>query len=69
MKTVLQRVRRHVTSLSEAVDRMVGLPNYERYLSHMQRSHPEQTPLSRAAFYDEAQRHRYESGSERPRCC
>ena len=53
----------------EALDRLLGLPNYERYLEHMQAAHPDQPVLSRRAFYDEAQRARYESGSDRPRCC
>lgn len=53
----------------EALDRLLGLPNYERYLAHMQTAHPDQPVLSRRAFYDEAQRARYESGSDRPRCC
>ncbi len=53
----------------EALDRLLGLPNYERYLAHMAQAHPDQAPLSRRAFYDEAQRSRYESGADRPRCC
>ncbi len=53
----------------EALDRLLGLPNYERYLAHMQHAHPEQPALSRRAFYDQAQRSRYESGADRPRCC
>ena len=53
----------------EVLDRLLGLPNYERYLAHMQECHPDRPRLSRRAFYDEAQRARYESGSDRPRCC
>ncbi len=29
---------------------MVGVPDYARYLRHMQESHPEHVPLSREAF-------------------
>lgn len=53
----------------EALDRLLGLPNYERYLDHMRDAHPDLPVLSRRAFYDQAQRARYESGSDRPRCC
>ncbi len=53
----------------EALDRLLGLPNYERYLEHMRSTHPDQPVLSRRAFYDQAQTSRYESGSDRPRCC
>lgn len=53
----------------EALDRLLGLPNYERYLEHRRFAHPDQPVLSRRAFYDQAQKARYESGSDRPRCC
>jgi uncharacterized short protein YbdD (DUF466 family) len=29
---------------------MVGVPDYEHYLHHMQTTHPEHTPLPRDAF-------------------
>ncbi|MFZ5844833.1 MAG: CstA-like transporter-associated (seleno)protein [Pseudomonadota bacterium] len=65
----IRKIGNQINHWREALDRLLGLPNYERYLAHMQHTHPEQTPLSRQAFYDEAQRARYESGAERPRCC
>lgn len=70
LKTALKPVQRlRAADWREAIDRLLGLPNYERYLAHMQASHPDQPVLSRRAFYDQAQRARYESGSDRPRCC
>jgi uncharacterized short protein YbdD (DUF466 family) len=62
-------VARSLPRWREALDRLLGLPNYERYIAHMQAAHPECAPLSRRSFYDEAQRRRYESGPDRPRCC
>jgi len=67
--TTLTHTTQPLKHWREALDRLLGLPNYERYLSHAQQAHPEQIPLSRRDFYDEAQRNRYDSGSKRPRCC
>ena len=46
---------------------MVGLLDYDVYLSHMERTHPEQAPMSYEAFFRERQQARY--GSGRGRCC
>ena len=66
---LITKIGVRVNQWREALDRLLGLPNYERYLAHMHSTHPDQSALTRRAFYDEAQRHRYESGSDRPRCC
>jgi uncharacterized short protein YbdD (DUF466 family) len=39
---------------------------YERYLAHHAQEHPGDTPMSRRAFYDEAQRRKWSGVS---RCC
>ncbi len=36
--------------LRESGALMVGVPDYERYLAHMQAAHPALEPLSREAF-------------------
>jgi uncharacterized short protein YbdD (DUF466 family) len=36
--------------LRESGALMVGVPDYERYLAHMQAAHPELEPLSREGF-------------------
>jgi uncharacterized short protein YbdD (DUF466 family) len=54
-------------ALREAVLRIIGVPDYERYVTHMREQHPGEPVLSRDAFMRERMAARY----ERPgaRCC
>lgn len=66
--TSLPEAGRYLTrSLAQSLRLMVGLPDYDAYLSHMARTHPDQTPMSYEAFFRERQEARY--GSGRGRCC
>jgi uncharacterized short protein YbdD (DUF466 family) len=49
------------------VRRVIGVPDYERYVAHMRRCHPDATPLPHDAFMRDVLVRRY----ERPgaRCC
>lgn len=47
---------------------MVGLPDYENYVAHMRKTHPEQEPMSYEAFFRERQEARY-GGKGRIGCC
>ncbi|MCC6074288.1 YbdD/YjiX family protein [Pseudomonas sp. GCM10022188] len=56
--------------LGQAARMLVGMPDYDTYLEHMQSNHPEQTPMSYEAFFRERQDARYGGGKGRPvRCC
>lgn len=46
---------------------IVGVPDYETYLAHMRRTHPQATPMTREAFFEERMRARYGRGASR--CC
>jgi len=46
---------------------MVGLPDYDAYLNHMERTHPDQAPMSYEAFFQERLEARY--GSRTGKCC
>ena len=50
-----------------AIRRVIGAPDYERYLAHVRRAHPGAVPMSR----DEFMRARLEDRYARPgaRCC
>ena len=54
-------------TLREAVLRIIGAPDYERYVAHMREHHPQDPVLSRDDFTRERLAARY----ERPgaRCC
>jgi uncharacterized short protein YbdD (DUF466 family) len=44
-----------------------GIPDYERYLVHMARAHPGESPLSRREFCAHAIDRKYSRNG--PRCC
>ena len=57
---VLQRVM-------AVVRRIIGVPDYDTYLAHMQRHHPECTPLDPRTFERERMADRYSRPGSR--CC
>lgn len=48
---------------------MVGVPNYETYVEHMGRQHPDTPVMSYAEFFRERQNARYGGGGGGLRCC
>ena len=54
-------------SLTQSLRLMVGLPDYDAYLSHMRVTHPDRAPMSYEAFFRERQEARY--GGGKGRCC
>ena len=49
---------------------LVGMPDYDTYVQHMQTQHPDQPLMSYEAFFRERQEARYGGGKGRPvRCC
>jgi uncharacterized short protein YbdD (DUF466 family) len=55
-----------LTKLWNAIRRLSGDDAYERYLRHLAQHHPEQTPLSREAFFKEWQDNKWKDVK---RCC
>lgn len=54
--------------LGQAMRLMVGLPDYDTYVAHMQATHPDQPVMSYEAFFRERQEARY-GGKLGGRCC
>ncbi|WP_353506146.1 YbdD/YjiX family protein [Variovorax jilinensis] len=54
-------------SMAQSLRLMVGLPDYDTYLSHMARTHPDREPMSYEAFFKERLEARY--GGGKGRCC
>lgn len=52
---------------ASVVRRVIGAPDYERYLAHVARRHPECIPLSRDEFSRDALARRYDRPGSR--CC
>jgi uncharacterized short protein YbdD (DUF466 family) len=53
--------------LAQTARLIVGVPDYDRYLTHMRRSHPEASPMTREAFFANRLEARYGRGASR--CC
>lgn len=54
--------------LGQSMRLMVGLPEYDTYLGHMERTHPGEPVMTYEEFFRERQEARYGSG-KRPTCC
>jgi uncharacterized short protein YbdD (DUF466 family) len=61
------RLRTNVRAIGEATRRIIGAPDYERYLAHMHRHHPGARPLSREQFARERLEEKYSKPGSR--CC
>ena len=55
--------------LGQTARLMVGLPDYDNYLNHMQATHPDQPVMSYEAFFRERQDARYGGKGRLARCC
>jgi uncharacterized short protein YbdD (DUF466 family) len=60
-------LRVRVTDIARVIRRIIGVPDYERYLEHTQKCHPEQAPLTREEFARDALTRRYSQPGNR--CC
>ena len=56
-----------VRRVAKVVRTIIGAPDYERYVDHVQKCHPERTPMTR----DEFAKSRLEARYSQPgnRCC
>lgn len=55
--------------LGQTARLMVGLPDYDNYLNHMQKNHPDQPVMSYEAFFRERQDARYGGNGRIAKCC
>ena len=55
--------------LGQTARLMVGLPDYDNYLNHMQENHPDLPAMSYEAFFRERQDARYGGNGRVPKCC
>ncbi len=60
-------IARTIARVARVVRRIIGVPDYERYVAHVQRHHPEQVPLTRDAFARDMLTRRYAQPGNR--CC
>ena len=55
--------------LGQTARLMVGLPDYDNYLNHMQANHPDQPVMSYEEFFRERQDARYGGKGKITGCC
>jgi len=56
--------------LGQAAKMMVGLPDYDTYVAHVQATHPDQVAMTYEEFFRERQEARYGGGNGRfGGCC
>jgi uncharacterized short protein YbdD (DUF466 family) len=55
------------TYLGQAARLMVGLPDYDTYVTHTRSQHPDRVPMSYEEFFRERQEARYSGGVGK--CC
>ncbi len=56
--------------LGQAAKMLVGLPDYDTYVAHVQATHPDQVPMTYEEFFRERQEARYGGGNGRfGGCC
>ncbi|AGW92449.1 MULTISPECIES: YbdD/YjiX family protein [Cupriavidus] len=53
--------------LGQSLRLMVGLPDYQTYVAHMESTHPDREPMSYEEFFRERQEARY--GGGQGKCC
>ncbi|HWH52269.1 MAG TPA: YbdD/YjiX family protein [Gemmatimonadaceae bacterium] len=58
---------RSVRHFADVVRRIIGVPDYEIYRSHLEACHPDQRPLSRDEFMRQRLNDRYNKPGSR--CC
>ena len=64
---MIKRSLRWLRRAGSVVRRIIGAPDYDRYLTHMRTRHPELTPLSRDGFMSAQLKARFEKPGAR--CC
>ncbi len=55
---------RHAVQVARLI---IGVPDYDTYVEHLRRFHPERTPMTYEEFFVERQNARYRGGGGR--CC
>ncbi|AVA37518.1 YbdD/YjiX family protein [Cupriavidus metallidurans] len=53
--------------LGQSLRLMVGLPDYQTYVAHMESTHPDRKPMTYEEFFRERQEARY--GGGQGKCC
>ncbi|TSC32802.1 YbdD/YjiX family protein [Corallococcus sp. Z5C101001] len=67
MRGAVQRLRHGWRQAVRIARQMIGVPDYDTYVSHMRRHHPERAVMTYAEFFNNRLQARYRAGGGR--CC
>jgi len=60
-------LRLRIARIAQVIRRVIGAPDYERYVAHQRRCHRDVEPMTREAFAKDALARRYNQPGNR--CC
>ena len=63
----MRRLADALPRLASVLRRVIGAPDYERYVEHVRTAHPGSRPMSRQEFVRDSLRRKYGKGASR--CC
>jgi uncharacterized short protein YbdD (DUF466 family) len=66
-REVMCVTRSKVERVANVVRRIIGVPDYDRYVAHVRMHHPDASPLSRGEFERQRMNDRYSRPGSR--CC
>jgi uncharacterized short protein YbdD (DUF466 family) len=66
-RQILDETRARISRAANIVRRIIGVPDYDRYLAHVHAHHPDSSPMTREEFVQQRLADKY----SRPgaRCC
>ena len=65
----MTELRQFCSCLARTARLMVGMPDYQTYVEHRQRTHPDEKVMSYEEFFRERQDARYSAKGGGLRCC
>ena len=66
---MLTRIANGLRYLGQSMRLMVGVPEYDTYVAHMNNVHPDRPIMSYEEFFRERQEARYGGNGKVARCC
>jgi uncharacterized short protein YbdD (DUF466 family) len=66
-REIVRETRARVERVANVVRRIIGVPDYDRYVAHLQSHHPDAKPMSRGEFDRQRMAERYSRPGSR--CC
>lgn len=66
---MIEVISKALLRIKQSLRLMVGVPDYDAYVSHMKSAHPEQPIMSYPEFFRERQEARYGAKGRLNRCC